>query len=891
MANLVMCLAAVTALEDKATSWKKAITAEVVITAAITLIIGLTPTITAEKWEFGLYGDPHLFWMFAAVSLTNIALLAVFIKLYRKNKKLFQRYSCAVLTAAVLITVASTFIPSKNRGITTSDVVGDGLLNQGDKIKIDDIQKWRSDIINIHSYSLFRYDIDEVNAESMDIPEMEQVNNEKINEILNDPDIKKYAADDNTTVFWRIPGLQCFNSTVSGSINRFFKGMGLTRYTVSNWYNSVYGMRSFASVKYLFNQEDDGMTFEKENGEYLMPGWKYLDTQNGYKIYENEYCVPMGMTFDKFMLDSTFKEVPDPFKHLVLLDTIIIHDYEDMFTCASMGMEQLLLEDCDYTRDGYFKHCEDRINSACYSFERDKKGFEAKIKTGENEEYVLFTVPYDSGWSATVNGEPAEVKLLDFGFMAVKVPANTDSTIRFDYHTPGVVYGMFVSGLCLLMLLIYVAAMKAQKKNEEQPKEKTEDEGKTEENGSVENDPNEDMTLFDIVKETEEQNMMHVYNRVPVVIEKGYGSNAWDIEEKKYIDFTSGIGVNALGYSDYKWSRAVEEQTYKLAHMSNLYYNTTQIQLAELLCMKTGFSKVFFANSGAEANECAIKIARKYGNEKLGKGKTHIVTLENSFHGRTITTLSATGQDVFHKDFDPFTEGFDYAKANDMESVKSKVNENTCAVMIELVQGEGGVNPLDKEFVKELAEFCKEKKILLIVDEIQTGMGRTGRLFCYENYDIKPDVITSAKALGGGLPLSACMCSEELADIMTPGSNGTTFGGNPIACAGAMVILDTVADDAFLAEVRAKGDYIRERVSEMEGVKSVRGIGLMIGIELEDDNAKDVMYGCAKNGLLVLTAKNLIRLLPPLNIDEIDLNEGLDILERSITETRKNNKE
>ena len=889
MANLVMCLAAVTSLEDKAADWKKAIRLNLIITAAIIVIVGLTPTISETKWEFGLYGDKAMYWMLAAVAMANADLAALFIKLYRHKNKSMRKYCSAVMLAAVVISFASVFVPAKQQGIEVCDVVKDGMLNQGDEIHIDDIQQWRSDLISLHSYSMYRYDMDEVIAESMDIPEMETSNATYVDSLLLDDTKKKYQDDNNLNVFWRIPGFQSFHSTVNGNITRFFKGMGLTRYTASNWYNSLYGLRSFMSVKYLFNQEDDCMTFKKDNGEYLMPGWKYVDTQNGYEIYENEYCIPMGLTYDKFIMDSEFDKIPAPFRHLVLLDTIVIHDYEDMFTCTAMGMQQLMVEDCDYTREGYFENCEDRIASSCYSFERDNKGFEAKIKTEDNEEFVLFTVPYDNGWRATVNGEHAEIKLLDFGFMAVKVPANTDSTIRFDYHTPGVVYGIFVSIVCLFMLLIYMAALKVQsgaaQPDESESDKKDEEPG---DNDAVAEKDEDDVTFFDIVKETEEQNMMHVYNRVPVVIEKGYGSTAWDIDDKKYIDFTSGIGVNALGYSDYKWSSAVEDQTYKLTHMSNLYYNTTQIQLAELLCMKTGFSKVFFANSGAEANECAIKLARKYGNDKLGKGKTHIVTLENSFHGRTITTLSATGQDEFHKNFEPFTEGFSYAKANDIESVKSKVTDKTCAVMIELVQGEGGVNPLDKDFVKQLSEFCKEKNILLIVDEIQTGMGRTGKLFCYENYEITPDVITAAKALGGGLPLSACMCSEALSDIMTAGSNGTTFGGNPIACAGAMVILDAVSDEDFLAEVREKGEYIRERISHMDGVKSVRGMGMMTGIELEDDNAKEVMLKCAENGLLVLTAKKLIRLLPPLNIDEIDMNEGLDILEKSIAETRKN---
>ncbi|MBQ3693073.1 MAG: aspartate aminotransferase family protein [Clostridia bacterium] len=379
--------------------------------------------------------------------------------------------------------------------------------------------------------------------------------------------------------------------------------------------------------------------------------------------------------------------------------------------------------------------------------------------------------------------------------------------------------------------------------------------------------------------------MMHVYKRVPVVLESGYGSVAYDIDHKKYIDFTSGIGVNVLGFANGSWSDAVEKQIDMVQHTSNIYYNRTQINLAEQLCTITGFSKVFFANSGAEANECAIKLARKYGSDKYGESHTHIVTLENSFHGRTIATLAATGQDAFHKYFTPFTKGFSYAKANDMESIKAAVTEDTCAVMIELIQGEGGVNPLDREFVTELSQFCNERDILLIVDEIQTGIGRTGKLFCYENYDIKPDVITSAKALGGGLPLSACLCNEKLQDVMTQGTNGTTFGGNTIACAGAMKILDIVADEQFLEEVAEKGEYMRERIQTMNGVKEVRGMGLMIGIVLEKDNAAQVQEKCAENGLLVLTAKNLVRLLPPLNIDMFDIDEGLDILEDVINNT------
>ena len=921
MANLVMSLASVTALEDKAANWKRAIRVNFILTSIIVLILGFTPAVVLADYDktkrvWGVVGDKKLFWIYSAVALFNIVLTVIFVYLYKKDKTNFRRYSTVIVSVAVIVTLASSFAPSKKIGFDLSNVYEHGMLNQGDKINIPDIQQWRSDTLTSATYCIYAFDEDEAKKESSDIPTLKELSEQKLTEILTTEENTLYYDDENLTVFWRIPGFECFHSTVNGSIMTFFKGLGYSRTSLSNWSTGMYGMRSLFSVKYLFNQEDDALNFETENGECLMPGWKYIDTQNGYKVYENEYCIPMGLTFDKFIWDVELDKIPPDYAHLVLLDALVVHDTEELFECASMGMTQITAADCDFSREAYYKHCRERQSSACYDFKRDKKGFDAKIKTGDLEEYVLFTVPYDEGWSVKVNGEPAEIKILDFGFMAVKVPANMESTIRFNYHTPGLIYGFFVGGVCLFMLLIYLAAMKVQANNQKQTEsekkqkdqenteksDKPEDDNTSDE-GSKEtadehksndkeksNDTDEDeITLFDIVKQTEEQSMMHVYNRVPVVVERGYGSTAWDIYEKKYIDFTSGIGVNALGYSDPQWSKAVEEQTFKLTHMSNLYYNTTQIQLAELLCMKTGFSKVFFANSGAEANECAIKLARKYGNDKLGAGKTHIVTLENSFHGRTITTLSATGQDNFHKDFDPFTEGFDYAKANDMESVKSKVRDDTCAVMIELVQGEGGVNPLDKEFVIELSKFCKEKKILLIVDEIQTGMGRTGKLFCYENFGITPDIITSAKALGGGLPLSACLCGEELADIMTAGTNGTTFGGNPIACAGAMVILETVSDEEFLAEVTEKGEYIRERVSQMDGVSEVRGMGMMIGIVLEDNNAKDVMLKCAENGLLVLTAKNLIRLLPPLNIDEYDLNDGLDILEKSIKKTRVQN--
>ena len=389
------------------------------------------------------------------------------------------------------------------------------------------------------------------------------------------------------------------------------------------------------------------------------------------------------------------------------------------------------------------------------------------------------------------------------------------------------------------------------------------------------------MTLEQI-KNDDSENIMHTYGRFNVALVKGKGAKAWDESGKEYIDFTSGIGVNCLGYCDDGWTKAVSTQAGTLQHISNLYYSPLQTELAKKLCNITGFSKVFFCNSGAEANECAIKLARKYSFEKYGKERTGVVTLENSFHGRTITTLSATGQDVFHNYFFPFTEGFSFAKANDMQSVKDKVNSNTCAVMIELVQGEGGVNPLDKSFVKELAEYCKQNDLLLIVDEVQTGVGRTGSFYCYEQFDIQPDIISSAKGLGGGLPMGACMCSEKLADVMSAGTHGTTYGGNPIACAGALEVANRVSNSEFLSEVAKKGEYIKSKLSTISGVAEVRGMGMMIGIVLEKDNAKEVAAKCVKNGLLVLTAKTLIRFLPPLNISTEEIDKGLEIFSSCI---------
>lgn len=960
MLLLVMALGSVIALEDPATNWKKSITLNFVLTSIAVVIVGFTPKMQSTKGSkkqilLGLYNDTGEFWILMAIALFNIALCAVLVSLYKKNRKAFRKFACIITAFGVISALSYTFVLGKVNGYKMTELVDSQIINCGDNLQIDDIDQWRSDVMTQNSYAVLMYDED--NVATMDTAQREAALHSTYNEVTGENALGQ-GYNDNLTMFWRVPGIQCFSSTVSGSIMRLFSGLGYQRTTLSNWKLNLYGIRGLTSVKYFFDWDDSTVSFADENGEPLMPGWKYLDTQNGYKIYENEYAVPMGFTFDSYMLDADFQEIDPAYRHLALMKCLVVHSFDDAMLATASGLHQVFDEDLNgtFTQENYLNDCLERKEISCYDFVRDNKGFEAKIDTKDTEEYVFFSVPFDNGWSAEVNGQKAEIMQVDYGFMAVKVPANTTSTIRFNYHTPGVLYGFFVAGVCGFLLLLYMAALKIQsapsddtagvknnedscdnesstdtaddtaldKDNEIKEKsdgledEKSEDSSKkadsffakmfkskktviladddetqeeqaenpeqSEEQAQSAEEDFEELSLFDIVKQTEEQHMMHTYSRVQVALENGYGSTAYDINGKKYIDFTAGIGVNCLGYANAKWLDAVESQMCNLQHTSNLYYNIAQIQLAETLCLKTGFSKVFFANSGAEANECAIKVARKYGSDKYGEAHTHIVTLENSFHGRTITTLSATGQDVFHKNFQPFTDGFSYAKANDMDSIKKAVSADTCAVMIELVQGEGGVNPLDKDFVAELAEFCKEKDILLIVDEVQTGVGRTGTLFCYERFDIKPDIITSAKALGGGLPLSACLCSEELKDVMTVGSNGTTFGGNPAACAGAQKIIEIVSEESFLADVKAKGEYIKDRLNTMNGVKEVRGLGMMIGIVLESDNAKEVLARCAENGLLVLTAKNLLRLLPPLNIDYYDIDEGLDILEATIEE-------
>lgn len=385
------------------------------------------------------------------------------------------------------------------------------------------------------------------------------------------------------------------------------------------------------------------------------------------------------------------------------------------------------------------------------------------------------------------------------------------------------------------------------------------------------------------IKELDNENIMHTYGRYDVCLTKGKGVYAYDDNGKKYIDVSSGIGVNSLGYCDDGWVKAVSEQAGTIQHISNYYYNKVAGVLAEKLTKATGLSKVFFGNSGAEANECAIKVARKYSFDKYGRGRDHIITLVNSFHGRTIATLSATGQDVFHNYFFPFVDGFDNAIANDIESLKNTITDKTCAVMLETVQGEGGVNILDSEYLQQVRKICDEKDILLIVDEVQTGVCRTGKLYGYMHSGIKPDVVTSAKGLGGGLPIGICMVNDKLKDVMGPSTHGTTFGSNPVVCAGANYIIDTVNTPEFIEEVNKKGAYFKEKLEKIKGVKSVRQQGLMIGIEVEG-NAGDIAKKCTENGLLVITAKTLLRMLPPLNIKYEEIDEALAILKKVMEE-------
>ena len=386
--------------------------------------------------------------------------------------------------------------------------------------------------------------------------------------------------------------------------------------------------------------------------------------------------------------------------------------------------------------------------------------------------------------------------------------------------------------------------------------------------------------------ELDKKYVADTYARFPVELVSGKGSLLYDNNGKEYIDLGTGIAVNTFGVADDEWASVVSAQANKLSHVSNLYYSEPCAVLAEKLCNRTGMKKVFFSNSGAEANECAIKTARKYAQDKKGADYYNIITLKNSFHGRTVTTLAATGQDVFHTMFNPLTDGFLYADANDIESVKSLASCNKCAaIMFEVVQGEGGVMPLDHDFVKQLAELAAREDILLIADEVQIGNGRSGKLYGYMNYGITPDIVTTAKGLAGGLPLGATLFGEKTANVLTNGTHGSTFGGNPICCAGAINIIDRI-DDELLNGVAERSKIIFDTLANADGIKAISGMGLMLGIETEKD-AGEVITECMKNGVLVLKAKNKVRLLPALNIPIDLLKKALDVLKNACVKAER----
>lgn len=379
--------------------------------------------------------------------------------------------------------------------------------------------------------------------------------------------------------------------------------------------------------------------------------------------------------------------------------------------------------------------------------------------------------------------------------------------------------------------------------------------------------------------EKDQSYVANTYARFPLCLKSGKGSVLYDESGKRYIDMSSGIAVNTFGVSDDEWRAAVINQLNTLQHTSNLYYTKPCADLAEILCNKTGLKKVFFSNSGAEANECAIKVARKYAADKKGKDYYKIITLKNSFHGRTVTTLAATGQDVFHNDFQPLTDGFVYVTANDIKDLNEKVeNEKIAAIMFEFVQGEGGVMPLKPDFVNAIFEIAAKNDILTIADEVQTGNGRTGSLYAFMNYGVLPDIVSTAKGLGNGLPLGATMLSEKVKDVLTAGTHGSTFGGNPVACAGAISVINRI-DDSLLSEVKEKSDYIFNELKGAKGVKGVSGMGLMIGIETEKDASEVIKY-CMDNGVLPIKAKTKVRLLPALNIGWDDLKTAIEIIKK-----------
>ena len=390
---------------------------------------------------------------------------------------------------------------------------------------------------------------------------------------------------------------------------------------------------------------------------------------------------------------------------------------------------------------------------------------------------------------------------------------------------------------------------------------------------------------FEEIQALDRQYVMQSYGRFPVAIDHGKGATLWDVEGKEYIDFTSGIGVCSLGYGNEAWVEAIAAQAAKLGHISNLFYAEPYVKLARELCTRAGMSNVFFANSGAESNEGMIKLARKYSFDKYGKGRGTVITLHNSFHGRTITTLAATGQDVFHNYFFPFTEGFRYADANDLDSVEAVAGHDVCAVMFELIQGEGGVLPLDREFVQGVAELCAKRDWLLLIDEVQTGVGRTGSLFAFQQYGVQPDAVSFAKGIAGGLPFGGVMANEKCRNVFTPGTHATTFGGNPVAASAALQVLSTM-DQAFLDQVKEKGDYLRAGIESLNVpcLGATRGMGLMVGIEVKGDKTnKELAAKLIEHGLLCLTAGPGLRLLPPLVITKEEIDKGLAIMKAALS--------
>ena len=387
---------------------------------------------------------------------------------------------------------------------------------------------------------------------------------------------------------------------------------------------------------------------------------------------------------------------------------------------------------------------------------------------------------------------------------------------------------------------------------------------------------------FNEIKALDEGYVLQTYGRNQVAIDHGKGASLWDTEGKEYIDFTSGIGVCSLGYANEAWAKAIYDQAMKVGHISNLFYTEPYAKLASKLAPAAGMAAAFFGNSGAEANEGMIKLARKYSFEKYGQGRAVIITLRNSFHGRTITTLKATGQDHFHDFFFPFTEGFRYAEANDMDSLMAQAGDDVCGVMMELIQGEGGVNPLQKDYVQAVAKLCAQRDWLLLVDEVQTGVGRTGTMFAYQQFDIQPDVLTFAKGIAGGLPFGGFMTNEKCREVMRAGDHGSTFGGNPVSAAAANVVMDTLTPE-FLAQVAEKGQYLRDGIAALNSpcVSGIRGMGLMIGVGVQGMTHKELKDRLMAEGLLCLTAgKDTLRLLPPLSITKDEIDKGLAIMAR-----------